>query len=488
MPSHSSCNRPSRLLYWIEVLTAIIAVGWLLLAALSVKLEYYDGFDSILNARYFTGQISEFCATRGPLLGLLLTPAEWVRQAAGLHPLDVRPHHMVMAFIHGLYFFLSYRILTHCHGRSIPTLLAFFAAVPTFIVMSYLPFVSHDIYPGVILLGMVVMSQRFMDAPDVNRWVVLVALGAAAATTKHVLGLFWIAILVAVLPELRSGRMATHAAMLLAAAVVGAMMTWVMMSLSLSEVFPDSDWWLRARDQLVYLAGPAHDHSEIEPWWVYIRNLPAYGLTAMILVPLGLRFSMKGTDGQRLAARAWLVLVIAMHLIPLRQVRYLACLGPLTAYIIQPVLQRVGARRSGVLLITAMLICECLPMYPYSRLSEAARIASPFYRSDVLGRFLSPAEEGQGRLRLPVYLNWRMLSFAPDWETPLKGDLYHDLFHFGNHHLYYLYGLQPGDLITVTEAERTAMNPSNTIGSLIFSSPGILIHNTAWDGSVTVNK
>ena len=59
-----------------ERLFFLLLGGWLLAAAAVVDIEYYDGLDSVANARFYTGQSPEYVATRGPLMGLLLIPAE----------------------------------------------------------------------------------------------------------------------------------------------------------------------------------------------------------------------------------------------------------------------------------------------------------------------------------------------------------------------------------------------------------------------------
>lgn len=478
MSDAATTARPS--LHLIEMVMAAALVLWLAAAAFVVRLEYYDGLDSIVNARYFTGQIGAYTATRGPLIGLLLTPAEWVRQALALHPLEFRPHHMVMAVLHALFLYFSYTTLRGRFGRTPATLLAFVAAVPTYIVFSYLPFVSHDLFPGVVLLAMVRWTSRYLEAPTRTVWLVLAALGAAAASTKHVFGLFWFALLLAALPVCgREGRAGPYAG-LIAAAAIGAAATWVLMCASLAEVFPEAPWWRRALEQVRYLSGAAHDQSRSEPWWVYARNLPAFGLTTALLVVPGLWLSLRGTPDQRLAARVWLLLIVIMHLLPLRQVRYLAFLGPLTAYVTQPVWQFLWTRKCWLACPLVILVLEFAPVHPYSRLAEASRIVSPFYRADVLGRFMHAAETAPGQLRTPVYMNTHMLSFAPDHASPLHGDIYHALFHVGYHHIYHLYGLRPGELVLIHRDEAARVIESGATGTLIHASTGILIHRTSW--------
>lgn len=471
----------------MEWLVAVALIAWFFAAVLLVRLEYYDGLDSILNARYFTGQIDTFTATRGPLVGLLLTPAEWIRQAFALHPLEFRPHHAIMALVHGLFLFGSYALLTRRFGRTPASLFAFIAAVPTYIVFSYMPFVSHDLFPGVLLLAMVVATGNWCERGTLSRWWTLVALGAAAALTKHLYGIFWIALLLAFLPRLRDRTAWRPFAGLALAAMASGAITWLVLCACLGEVFPNAPWWRRAFEQLHYLSGPAHDQSRSEPWWVYLRNLPAFGITAVLLVPAGLWLSLRGAPDQRLAARMWLILLVAMHFIDLRQVRYLAFLGPLTAFLIIPAVERLGRRKVALAAAVALLALEFLPIHSYSRMTESLRFASRFYRAEVIREFLSPAEQSRGVLRTPVYINWTMLSFTPPWPTPLAGDIYHNLFHVGYHHLYYLYAMSPGELVMLDQEGLAALDPTATTGTLIHASGGILIHRTRWGERGTDN-
>src|SRR5687768_8900444 len=82
----------------IRVIVGGVAIR-LLAAALGTQIEYYDGLSAIANARYFLGTSEHYIADRGPLMAWLLMPAEWVRSTLGLHTLDVRPHHALLAVL-----------------------------------------------------------------------------------------------------------------------------------------------------------------------------------------------------------------------------------------------------------------------------------------------------------------------------------------------------------------------------------------------------
>ena len=87
----------------IDVAILTVIVIWVILAAILVDIEYYDGFDTISNSRLFLGKSWFFNPNRAPLMGLLLVPAEVVKEIWNLHPLEVRPHHLMMALLHIAY-------------------------------------------------------------------------------------------------------------------------------------------------------------------------------------------------------------------------------------------------------------------------------------------------------------------------------------------------------------------------------------------------
>ena len=112
------------------------------------------------------------------MMALLLMPAELARTAFGLHPLDVRSYHILLALLHVAYLILVYRLLTRVFGHSWFVFAAWVAAIPNFVFFSYSPFVSHDIIPGVLLLYMLVWCDRFSRHRSFLLWTELVAMGA----------------------------------------------------------------------------------------------------------------------------------------------------------------------------------------------------------------------------------------------------------------------------------------------------------------------
>ena len=487
-----------------ERLFFLLLGGWLLAAAAVVDIEYYDGLDSVANARFYTGQSPEYVATRGPLMGLLLIPAEAVRSGFGLHPLETRPHHFIMAILHFTGIMLTWRVLRNRFTDRPAVLAACAAALPVFIFFSYAPFISHDILPGILLLGMLVAADDWRREGRPSSWCALAALGCAAAMIKYTFGLFWAVVLIAqavfaFADRGTDARTRLNRFLLLGfAALTGAIVTWLAMCASLGTVFPDAPFLERAARQLQYLGSQAHDKSRPEPVWVYLRNLPAYGPLAMLLVLPGLWFSLRGNRLQQSAALAWIVLVAAFHGLHLRQVRYLAFLAPVTALIILPVLSRLRARPAAWGAALVLLAANWIPKLPYNCFGESTRIfRERFYRSSPIRELLAPLDIPRAEmeaafpfyhdsdLRRPVLINWRMLSFMPARDTPLVGDKYHDLFHFGDHHLAALYGYGPGEIIRFEGAGLPAIQSTRWTNqaAMVIAAPAGAIAINPTDGS-----
>jgi len=437
---------------------------WLAASAILVDIEYYDGFDSICNARYFLGQIENYVATRGPLFGLLLVLPESIKESMGMHPLEVRPHHVLFAVLHAGYAMGCYVLASRRFGRSAEVLLAFVAAIPTFIFFSYAPFVSHDIVPGILFLAMVLGAEAFHARPSRSAWAALVALGAVAALVKHTYAIFWpIAILVQAIllvtwddrREPRTGRpgrkkqSAAHPGgwkplgWLMLGAAVSAILVILVLGFVLAEVYPDTPFFARALRQAKFLAFEAGVQIE-QPAWVYLRNLPAYGLLALMLFPVGAVLSWRESRLQRGLVIAWLLAVAAVHLFSLHQVRYMLFVAPVTMCVLVPAARSALSNRlrAGAF---AILLLGFLPLHPYSIVREASKIGSDFYRRSQIKWFLEPLHE-EGSYRSPVYLDWGLLSFLPPGDSELAGDIYHECFHIAPHHLIDLFPYDPDEV------------------------------------------
>jgi len=469
-----------------EVGVLALLVGWLFVSAATVDIEYYDGYDSICNAGHFLGSVKQYALTRGPFFGLILVPAEWWKQRMDLHPLEVRPHHFTMAILHTIYLLGSYWMLIRLRGRSGATLLAFIAAVPTFIFFTYAPFISHDILPGVMFLAMLLLGERFTRSPDWRAAAGLILLGASAAMIKHTYALFWFFVLgiqfllLFIDRSEEEGRGFKSLVLLMLCALASALIAAGTLGVVLKDTVADKGFFERVLAQVKYLTFDAHDQSMNPPWWVYLRNLPAYGLVAGFLLLPGLWMSWKEDRRMKGLVLAWVAAVVAMHLIGIRQVRYLIFIMPITAVLIVPVIQRIFVYREGLPALLAILLFNQFTRY--SAVAEMARPFSDFYRESearaLLDQHPFPApEENEGAM---LIVNSHMLSFYDGRNTPLTGDVYHNLFHLDLHHIVDLYRVGEGLVgkLNVDDINRLEKWPENT--SIIATSTGILINGVDW--------
>lgn len=420
-----------------------IAVSWLAVSVQLVQIDLYDGYTTIVNSQYFLGISESYSWQRGPLLGLFLVPAEWLAQQLDLHPLDVRPHHALMALLHAVYLAGTWQLLRTHFGTTSITLTAYLAAIPTFAFFSYAPFVSHDIIPGLMALLLVVMAYGFMQAPSAGRWFLLFALGAALALLKQTYALVWVAVLAACFVQYIAGspgrvRPLQPLLLLAAAAIASGVVCWLTYAALMAERFPYTPFLLRPLEivhavSLLYL----HEGEPKDVFYqaIYLRNLSAYGLAAVPLVLPGLAMSLfqRGTLLQSVAI-VWLLLLVLMQLTPFKEVRYLIFLAPLTAVLLIPVLQRLWALRKAYRLgVVGLLILNAAYVIP-----EAARVGHPFYQVGV-SKFLAPIS-ADATTSGTIYFE-RYLSFVSPEKTAFFGDRYHRITHLDAELIGALFGI-----------------------------------------------
>ena len=454
--------------------------AWLVLAAVLVDIEYYDGLSAICNARYFLGRSPFYVFDRGPLMAWVLMPAELVKDWLRLHPLEVRPHHAAMALLHVGYLLAVYGALVRWLGRRWSTLVAFVTAITSYMFFSYAPFISHDLVPGALFLWMIIWSEQFARAPRVGPWLLLVAAGALGPLVKQTFGVFWIAVLVAhLLPTLlradASQRTSPRALWwLTAGALTSGLLAWLVYALVLTNWAPQIPAWLRPYRNLQYLAHE-YDGTDVRfPLWIYIRNLWAYGrLTTLLLIP-GLILSLTGSRLQRRTAFAWIVAVAFVHALPQREVRYLAFVAPLSALLIAPAVSMLGRHKLGSLLAMGLLLFDVGGVAV-----EASRVGIPFYRHSEARTLLEPLADGD-RLRRPLFHTISMLSFVAPGQSPLAADRYHRIFHVGIHHIAVLYGYAPADVRLVLPRQALALTATAPEGSALLFSNAILAHGPTW--------
>jgi hypothetical protein len=389
------------------------------------------------------------------------------------------------------------------------TLAAWAAAVPNFIFFSFSPFISHDILPGLLLLYMLVRCDRFLERPSYGVWLELVAVGAAAALMKQTFGIFWLLALLAALfqcarsrrlskkgtgsephseisPETSSGeapvpfflQAANRAAWtnlwgLACAAAASGIITWLALGCILGNTDPHSPLLIRPLRNLQYLAGVYEGKNVVFPLWIYLRNAPAYGWLALLLVVPGWVLSMRGTRLQQSIAIAWLGGLAFLHLLPLREVRYIAFLAPLTACLLVPALRFLAQWKLALgvaLLVLAFDIGRCA--------LEAAQVFDPFYTSGIERKFFDLLDDPERRAA-PVFVNAPMLSFVSPIPGPLAADRYHRVFHFGVIHLRYLYDCRD---LRILSDERGALGSISSApeGSLLFYANRVLARGPSW--------
>lgn len=426
-----------------NLIAALISL-WLLSSLYFVNLDFDDGYATIVNAQYLLGITPEYFMQRGPAMAVALMPAEWLASALGLHPLNVRPHHATMVLLHLIYLLGSWVLLTREHDRSWPVLLAYVAAIPSFLFFSYAPFISHDIFPGLLLLLMLWGANKYTQTSRSAWLIALVMLGTLSALIKQSFALFWVATLVAVATTLvierRPLREAVRCVFLLfsSAALSGAI-TWCLYAWILASSFPAVPYIWRPWAQAVLISeyfGQAGPISEMFYWWVYLRNLPAYGVLTMALIIPGLVLSLgAGSRLQRMIAIAWIVLVACMHCIDFKEVRYLGMLAPLTAFLIVPAITAViQIRRSYAAILLAVLAFDFVGVT-----REAARIGDPYYANEVT-HFLEPLPSVNAAHTKVVLAG--ALSFVSPEPYAFYGDRFHRITNLVDVAVRNLYGYQ----------------------------------------------
>ena len=473
-------NNRSRELQLIAALVVGMLVVWQLVAAFTVQRENYDGYDTIANASYFAGLRSAYIYNRSPLMGYLLAPIVSLRQKLAFHPLDMRPHHLATGILHIVYLLGVYTLLVRNFGTTAACVFAFGASIPTYIFFLYAPFISHDIIPGGVFLWMLFLADKYSERGGRSRWILLIALGAAAALIKPTYALFWFAILGAyAYLWVTDGRARSRSNLikLFLAAIVSAAIVWVSTMAALRYAFPESSAWIKPYLQARFLVDESVG-STTAPWWLYLRNAPAYGVIPILFLIPGLKMALKGDRLHRTIALAWIVSLCAMVFLSHKEVRYLAFLAPLSAFLIVRPLQWVLCERLKATAAYVFLGLSFLPINPYSPLSEAALVFAPFYRNVGLREFLEPLESGPEQ-PAEVLMNTKLGVNAPG-KSPLVGDPFPRLFMMSPHHIATLFGYKLGAVRFVSDEAFRRMNgwPAGT--AVIWSDSHPLVKPAPW--------
>jgi len=420
-------ERQIRAAFWVIFWLILI---WLAAALYYVNIEFDDGYATISNSQHMLGLSEPYFWQRGPLVPLLLTPAELIANLLDLNPFNVRPHHAVFALLHLVYLAGVWKLLVQEFGARPTTLLAFVAAVPSLLFFSYAPFISHDIFPGLLTLLMVKLAHDYSLSPRWRTWVALVLIGALLALSKQTYALVWFAVLVtqgisAALWEANDRPAALRRLLYLAvAAFASGILTWMGYGLAPGGSFAAEPWWLRPWLQINGSAEHARKTGvgAFYPW-LYFRNLSAYGVLAMTLLLPGLIFTFRGAS--RLAkqvAVTWLTLFVLLQVIEFKEVRYLGFLAPLTAFIIVAAIRALVQLRKSYAYLLLLIWC----IDAQAIIGEAMRLRASYYR-DAITDFLAPLPPARD-LKAQVVVNLP-LSFVSPERYAFNRDRYHRVSH-----------------------------------------------------------
>lgn len=462
----------SKLERWFLVAWLLVTV-WLIACAFLVQGEYGDGYQTIVNVRYFFGDSPNYYVQRGPLAAAGLWPVEVATQAFALDPLDVRPYHLYSALLHSAYLFGCWVLLRRAGGNAAARLLAFATAVLTVLFYAYAPYLSHDLLPGLFFVLQIFLCNRWLERPNVRDASYLVLIGAGVTLIKQTYAIFWVALVVyaalAALLRWDNGRVTLRKLFTLGGlAAVSAVISWVAFALFIDEQLTDAPLLARPLALVAAVATQYRgDMSALFPVGLYLRNLPNYGIGAMLLVIPGLVMAFRGTDARmRMIAFCWLVGAVVMQLVGFREVRYLAFLAPLTAMLIVPVVHGLLKQRIVSMVLVAIVLFD-----QARGLSVAATQITSTARIDVVAFMQAPAGDGE-------VFSSQVLSFVYDAASPLIRDRYHGIYHVTPENLIWLH---EGEMSVTTIVDPRALGYSNIEpGDRVYYSNNTITRTPPW--------
>ena len=397
---------------------------WILACALLVKGEYGDGYQTIVNGRFFFADAGNYYVQRGPLAALAMGPVEVFRAIFDWSAIDVRPYHIYSGLLHSLYLLGCWLLIKRSGGAWVAQFAAFVAAILSVVFYANAPHLSHDIIPGLLFLLLIFLCNRWIKAPSTTLAVQLVVLGTAVTFIKQTYALFWASLVVyaiiAFVLRWDNGRVsAQKAATLTGLAAISAIVSWFGYGLFIAPELPDASVWRGPLDLMEAVSVQyGKDFDAIFTTDLYLRNIHNYGIAAMLLALPGLVIAFRGNDARlRMVAVCWIVSVIALQMVSFREVRYLAFLAPLTAILIVPVIQLVIRHRAAAALMLAVILFD-----QYRGLTVSAAQLSSTAGIDI-DRFIS-APSGPGKT-----IFTRNLSFVYMPASPMRRDPYHGIYH-----------------------------------------------------------
>lgn len=408
---------------WFLIAWVFLSI-WILSCAFLVQGEYGDGYQTIVNSRYFFADSAVVYVHRGPLAAVTLWPVELVVQAFDFDALDVRPYHVFSGLLHSAYLLLCWLLLRRAPGTTGARLLAFASAIISVVFYAYAPYLSHDILPGLFFLAMIFLGHRWLEKQDPRDAAYLVLLGFSITLIKQTYAIFWVTIiayaLIAWLRKWDGGRITIRKCLTLALlAVASAVLSWLGYALFVGAELPDAPLLVRPIVLMNAISAPYKEGTDhLFPGDLYLYNLPNYGIAAVLMIIPGLVIAFRGSNAQqRMIATCWVLSVLIIQAIGFREIRYLAFLAPLTAMLIVPVAQRLLTKKATALAIIAIILLD------QSRgLTVAAEQITTASRTNV-SRFIN-APRGEGN----IYSSY-LLSFIYDASSPLQRDRYHGIYH-----------------------------------------------------------
>lgn len=465
---------------WFFIGTIII---WLFWSATVLGIETGDGYSTIVTSQYFIGLNNEYGFQRGPLLSLYLIPAEWLSNYLNLHPLDVRPHHFLTALLHSIYIVATWLILKRYYSNyNWPVAAAYLAAIPSFVFFSYAVFISPDIFPGLILITMILLVAEFAKKSSLKIWLALIALGFIATTIKQTYAIFWISILFTIC-FIYSKKIVLK---LVFAAIISGILSWLSYAWFLNDAFSTtSTWWImRPLQQISFIndlySRESNTTSDIFVWWLYIRNYYNYGTLAATLILPSLAyilFYLKSKDKTlKLAATIWIINIIFLQITPYKEVRYLEYLAPLTAFLLVPFFNLISRSEYKYYFISLIFITFTFDLTKNT--NEALRLNNDFY-SSLTQSYFKPLDDLYAKAtffntRQPQVVAINHTGFTPNIFSPLKGDRYHRTFHLPNHALPTLYGFKNLNYQYLTITDESIIDKTN-ISYEFFNEGDILL-------------
>ena len=411
---------------------------WLLASALLTQGEYGDGYTTIANGRYLFGDSATHNAQRGPLAALAMWPVELFINWTEWNPVDVRPYHFYSAFLHSLYLLgcwilLKSTVLRGSKHADTSLLLAIIAALLTVAFYAFAPYLSHDIFPGLLFFVMIYLCHRWLNHSTVKIGLLLVLIGTAVTLIKQTYALFWtVLMLYTVLAYILrwDNRRVTGRkfSLLFTLACISAVFSWLVWSAWLADYWPNElaivKPWLMAN----MISERYRDYAGVFSQDLYIRNIHNYGICAMLLVMPGLINAFRHQDTRlRMIAICWLLSVVIMQFTTFKEVRYLLFLAPLTAVLIVPIIHKACQQP---IMITTLIVLLLIDQFRGWSLA-AEQLAST--ASVNVTKFIE-APENAGRAIVST-----LLTFIYIADSPLKRDLYHGIYQLTPRVLYLMY-------------------------------------------------